>query len=48
MLAQMAARTKVHIQKSQRRLENLRNLNVAQEEYVKEQFGLDIGEFREK
>jgi hypothetical protein len=47
MLAQMAARTKVHIQKSQRRLENLKNLNVAQEEYVKEQFGLDIGEFRE-
>lgn len=48
MLAQMASRTKVHIQKSKRRLENLRNLNVAQEDYVKEQFGLDISEFREK
>ena len=48
MLAQMAARTKVHIQKSKRRLENLRNLNVAQEDYVKEAFGLDISEFREK
>lgn len=48
MLAQMSARTKSHILKSQRRLMNLRNLNVAQEDYVKDQFGLDIAEFREK
>ncbi|MBK9529907.1 MAG: hypothetical protein IPO41_16695 [Acidobacteria bacterium] len=35
LLAQMAARTSVHIRKSQRRLENLKNVNQAQEEYVK-------------
>ncbi len=46
MLAQMAARTSVHIRKSQRRLENLRNVNQAQEEYVKEKFGMDIDDFR--
>ena len=46
MLAQMSARTKSHILKSQRRLMNLRNLNVAQEDYVKEEFGVDISEFR--
>ncbi len=48
MFKQMAARTKAHILKSKRRLENLRNLNLAQEDYVKEAFGLDISEFREK
>ena len=46
MLAQMAARTSVHIRKSQRRLENLKNVNQAQEEYVKEKFGMDIEDFR--
>lgn len=48
MFLQMSSRAKVQIMRSQRRLENLRNLNLAQEEYVKEKFGLDIGEFREK
>jgi hypothetical protein len=48
MLAQMSAKTKSYILKSRRRLMNLRNLNVAQEDYVKDQFGLDITEFREK
>ncbi len=48
MLSQMSARTKAHILKSQRRLINLRNLNVAQEDYVKETFGVDISDFREK
>lgn len=48
LLAQMAARTRVHIKKSERRLANLRVVNQAQEEYVKEKFGMDIEEFREK
>jgi hypothetical protein len=48
LLAQMAARTRVHIKKSERRLANLRVVNQAQEEYVKEQFGMDIEEFRER
>ncbi|MGI8494324.1 MAG: hypothetical protein ACR2L1_03285 [Pyrinomonadaceae bacterium] len=43
---QMSGRTKTHIMKSQRRLENLRNLNVVQEDYVREKYGLDISEFR--
>jgi hypothetical protein len=47
LLAQMAARTRVHISKSQRRLMNLRSVNQAAEEYVKEQYGLDIADFRE-
>jgi len=46
MLSQMAARARVHILRSQRRLNDLRNLNSAQEEYVKEKYGMDIGEFR--
>jgi hypothetical protein len=46
MLAQMAARTSVHIKKSERRLANLRSVNAAQEEYVREKFGMDIEEFR--
>lgn len=46
MLAQMAARTRVHIKKAERRLTNLRNVNQAQEEYVKETFGMDIQDFR--
>jgi hypothetical protein len=46
LLKQMAERTKTYIKKSERRLENLRNLNQAQEEYVKERFGMDISAFR--
>lgn len=46
LLKQMAGRTKTQILKSQRRLATLRNLNLAQEEYVKERFGMDISAFR--
>ncbi|MFM9905797.1 MAG: hypothetical protein ACKVQJ_14635 [Pyrinomonadaceae bacterium] len=46
LLAQMAARTSVHIKKSERRLANLRNVNQAAEEYVKERYGMDIETFR--
>ena len=46
VLKQMAARTRVHIKKSNRRLANLRNVNSAAEEYVKERFGMDIKDFR--
>lgn len=46
LLKQMAERTKTHIKKSQRRLENLRSLNLAQEEYVKDRYGMDISAFR--
>jgi hypothetical protein len=42
----MAERTRTHIKKSERRLENLRNVNTAQEKYVKEKFGMDISDFR--
>ena len=47
LLAQMAATTRVHITKSRRRLANLRSVNIAAEEYVKEQFGMDISDFRQ-
>lgn len=46
LLKQMGSRAKSHIAKSSRRLDTLKNLNVAQEEYVKERFGMDINEFR--
>ncbi len=46
MLKQMAERAKTHIAKSLRRLENLKNVNLSQEEYVKEKFGMDITDFR--
>lgn len=46
LLAQMANRTRVHIKKSERRLTNLKSVNRAQEEYVKETFGMDIKDFR--
>ena len=46
LLKQMAERTKTHIKKSERRLANLRNLNLAQEDYVKDRFGMDISAFR--
>jgi hypothetical protein len=45
-LKHMAERARTHIKKTERRLENLRNVTAAQEEHVKEAFGLDIGEFR--
>jgi hypothetical protein len=46
LLAQMAARTRAHIRKSERRLANLREVNKAAEEHVKETFGMDISDFR--
>ncbi|HLM61961.1 MAG TPA: hypothetical protein VK308_14240 [Pyrinomonadaceae bacterium] len=46
MLKQMAERTKTIIKQSERRLANLKNLNEAQEDYVKERFGMDISAFR--
>ncbi|HEY8563721.1 MAG TPA: hypothetical protein VIL74_25305 [Pyrinomonadaceae bacterium] len=46
LLKQMAERTKTYIKKSERRLANLRNLNEAQEEYVKDRYGMDISAFR--
>ncbi|CAN5754413.1 hypothetical protein BH20ACI4_BH20ACI4_05580 [soil metagenome] len=45
-LKQMGERTKSYIKKAERRLENLRNLNQAQEEYVKDRYGMDISAFR--
>jgi hypothetical protein len=46
LLKQMSGRAQVHITKSKRRLLNLQNVNAAQEEYVKEKFGMDIEDFR--
>jgi len=46
MIKQMAARTVVQIKKSERRLENLRSVNKAAEEHVKDRYGLDISTFR--
>lgn len=46
LLKQMAERAKTHIVKSQRRLENLKNVTASQEEYVREKFGMDISDFR--
>ena len=46
MLAHMANRTKTHINKAERRLLNLRNVNLAAEEYVKDKYGMDISDFR--
>ncbi len=46
LLKQMAGRTQTQILKAARRLATLRNLNEAQEEYVKERFGMDISAFR--
>ena len=48
LLNHMASRTKTHIQKSERRLSTLRELNAAQEEYVKDRFGMDISGFRKE
>jgi hypothetical protein len=46
LLKHMAERTKTFIKKSERRLTNLRNVNEAAEEYVKERYGMDISSFR--
>ena len=46
MIKQMAARTAVQIKKSERRLENLRLVNKAAEEHVKDKYGMDISAFR--
>lgn len=47
LLKHMASRTKGSIKKSERRLVNLKNVNEAAEEYVKERYGMDISAFRE-
>ncbi len=46
MIKQMAARTTVQIRKSERRLENLKIVNKAAEEHVKDKYGMDISDFR--
>jgi hypothetical protein len=46
LLKHMAERTKSFIKKSERRLTNLKNVNEAAEEYVKERYGMDISTFR--
>jgi len=46
LLKQMAQRTQTHIVKARRRLENLKNVNAAQEEYVREEYGFNIEDFR--
>ena len=46
LIKQMAERTKTHIKKAERRLANLKNLNAAQEDYVKEKYDMDISAFR--
>jgi hypothetical protein len=43
---QSSERTKTMIMKAERRLSTLKNLNEAQEDYVKEKFGMDIKDFR--
>jgi len=47
MIKQIAARTVVQIRKSERRLANLRDVNKAAEEYVKDKYGMDISAFRQ-
>jgi hypothetical protein len=42
----MAERTRSFIKKSERRLENLKSVNEAAEEYVKDRYGMDISAFR--
>ncbi len=46
MLKQIAARTRTHIKKSERRLEHLKNVNRSAEEYVKEKYDMNIADFR--
>ncbi len=45
---QSSERTKTMIMKAERRLLTLKNLNEAQEDYVKEKFGMDIKDFRKE
>ncbi len=45
-LRHMAERTRTQIKRSERRLANLRSVNAAAEEYVKDKYGMDISEFR--
>jgi hypothetical protein len=47
LLKHMAERTKTFIKKSERRLENLKNVNEAAEDYVKDRYGMDISTFRQ-
>jgi hypothetical protein len=47
LLKQMAARTRTHIMKAERRLQHLRTVTSAQEDHVRETYGLDISEFRQ-
>lgn len=47
LLFQMSERAKTHIKKTERRLLHLRQVNKAQEEHVKEQYGMDIRDFRD-
>lgn len=46
ILKHMSERAKTHIKKTQRRLENLRQVTSAQEEHVKVTYGMDIDQFR--
>ena len=46
LLKHMAERTKTAIQKTERRLANLKSVNEAAEEYVKERYDMDISSFR--
>ncbi|KXJ98427.1 MAG: hypothetical protein UZ17_ACD001002782 [Acidobacteria bacterium OLB17] len=47
MIAQIAARTAVHIMRANRRLQSLRTVNTAAKAYVQETFGMNIEDFRE-
>ncbi len=46
LLSHMAERARTHILKTQRRLDNLKNVNLSAEEYVRGKFGVDISDFR--
>ncbi len=46
MVKQTAARTLVQIKKSERRLANLRNVNAAAEQHVRDKYGMEISGFR--
>lgn len=46
LLSQMAERTKTHIKKAGRRLDNLRNVSAAEEKDPEERFGLNVSAFR--
>lgn len=46
LFRQMAERTKTHIQKAERRLNNLKNVNEAVEKDINERYGLNVSSFR--